>query len=228
MMNQVAQKTKLPLAVAAYNQIYEKIIKLDYQPGNSLEEKRLMDELKLGRTPIREALLRLAGEKMVVAQHGKGFIVRPITFQNIKSTFEMLKLLETGVADLMVRYDLTTFIEGMQAAAEAVRTAIENQDVLSMVEANHRFHQLYAKCSFNEYLIDAVEEVRSEAKRLSYLSYSGELGNGVPLTEHHQSVIRDHLGIIQMVKEKEVGKLKEVVLEHINAFQKRIVFFVSA
>jgi DNA-binding GntR family transcriptional regulator len=228
MMNRVAQKTKLPLAVVAYNQIYEKIIRLDYQPGHSLEEKRLMDELNLGRTPIREALLRLAGEKMVVSQHGKGFIVRPITFQNIKATFEMLKLLETGVVDLMVRYDLTPFIIGMEEAAEAVRAAIENKDVLSMVEANHRFHQNYAKCSFNGYLIDAVEEVRSEAKRLSYLSYSGELGNGVPLIDHHQSVIRDHRGIIQLVKEKEVGKLKEVVLEHINAFQKRIVFFMSA
>jgi DNA-binding GntR family transcriptional regulator len=226
-MKQVSKKTKLPLVVAAYQQIYEKIIKLDYQPGQGLEEKRLMEELNLGRTPIREALMRLAGEKMVVSQHGKGFIVRPITFQKIKSTFEMLKLLEAGVAELMVRYDLTPFIEGMEEAAEAVRAAIENKDVLSMVEANHRFHQEYAKCSFNEYLIDAVEEVRSEAKRMSYLSYSGELENGVPLIDHHQSVIRDHRGIIQLVKGKEVAKLKKVVLSHINAFHKRIVFFMS-
>ncbi|MGD8368177.1 MAG: GntR family transcriptional regulator [Desulfobacterales bacterium] len=227
-MDPMAQKTKLPLAVAAYQRIYEKIIKLDYQPGQGLEEKRLMEELHLGRTPIREALLRLAGEKMVLSQPGKGFIVRPITFQNIKSTFEMLKLLETGVAELMVRYDLRPFIEGMEEAHEAVREAIEKKDVLGMVEANHRFHKHYAGCSHNEYLIDAVEEVRSEAKRMSYLSYSGDLGVGGTLTDHHQSVDRDHRGIIQLVKEKKVEKLKEIVLTHIHAFQKRIVFFMSA
>jgi DNA-binding GntR family transcriptional regulator len=227
-MKQVAKKAKQPLAVAAYHQIYEKIIKLDYQPGQGLEEKRLMEELNLGRTPIREALLRLAGEKMVLSQHGKGFIVRPITFQKIKSTFEMLKLLETGVAELMARYDLTPFIEGMEEAHGAVREAIENRDVLGMVEANHRFHQHYARCSHNEYLIDSVEEVRSEAKRMSYLSYSDDLGTGISLPDHYRSVIRDHRGIIQLVKEKEVEKLKEVVLAHIHAFQKRIVFFMSA
>jgi DNA-binding GntR family transcriptional regulator len=63
---------------------------------------------------------------------------------------------------------------------------------------------------------------------MSYLFYSGELGNGVPIIDHHQSVIRDHRGIIQLVKEKEVEKLKKVLRSHIDAFQKRIVFFMSA
>ena len=226
-MNRVGKNSKQPLAVTAYHQIYEKIIKLDYQPGQGLEEKRLMEELKLGRTPIREALLRLAGEKMVESQHGKGFIVRPITLQKIKSAFEMMKLLETGVADLLIRYDLTPFLEEMEEAHEAVRSAIENKDALAMVEANHRFHQNYARCSHNEYLIDAVEEVRSEAKRMSYLSYSNELESGIPLNDHYASVIRDHRGIIDLLKEKNVDQLKQVVLSHIRAFQKRIIYFMS-
>ncbi|MCF8080355.1 MAG: GntR family transcriptional regulator [Desulfobacterales bacterium] len=227
-MKQVGNKSKQPLAVKAYQQITERIIKLEYAPGQGLEEKPLMEELGLGRTPIREALLRLAGEKMVESHPGKGFLVPPITLQKIKSTFEMIKLLEAGVAELMVRYDLTPFLEGMEEAHEAVREAIENKDVLGMVEANHRFHQNYAKCSCNEYLINSIEEVRSEAKRLSYLSYSNELGAGISLNDHYQSVIRDHRQIIDLLKNKDTEKLKNIVLSHAQAFQKRIVLFMGA
>ena len=101
-MNNVSKaSSKLPLGITAYNKIYEKIITLKYEPGQNLEEKRLIEELGLGRTPIREALLRLVGEKMVESLPGKGFIVRPITLQNIKATFEMMKILETSERSLL-------------------------------------------------------------------------------------------------------------------------------
>ena len=82
---------KKSLGITAYQKLYQKILTLEFEPGQSLEEKLLMEQLNLGRTPIREALLRLAGEKMVESLPGKGFIVRPITLQNVKSTFEMMK-----------------------------------------------------------------------------------------------------------------------------------------
>lgn len=227
MPQQATPKTKQPLAARAYNQIYEKIVTLVFSPGQGLQEKRLMQELGLGRTPVREALLRLAGEKMVESHPRKGFIVRPITLQNVKSTFEMMRLLEVGVADLMVRRDVAPFLDGMQAAHEAVRKAVEGKDVLGLVEANHRFHQNYARCSHNEYLVHCLDEVRSEAKRLSYLSYANELEAGISLDDHYRSVIREHDEIIKRLKDKEVEKLKEVVLTHIRAFQNRIVLFMS-
>ncbi|MCG6895166.1 MAG: GntR family transcriptional regulator [Desulfobacteraceae bacterium] len=227
-MNRSASKTKQPLAARAYNRIYENIVTLAYQPGQELQEKRLMAELGLGRTPVREALLRLAGEKMVESHPRKGFIVRPITLQNVKATFEMMRLLEIGAADLMARRDVTPFLEGMHAAHEDVRKAVEDRDVLGLVEANHRFHQHYARCSHNEYLVHCLEEVRSEAKRLSYLSYANELETGISLDDHYRLVIREHEEIIERLRKKETDKLKEVVLAHIRAFQNRIVFFMSA
>lgn len=226
-MGQPASKIKPPLAARAYDRIYQKIVTLAYEPGQGLQEKRLMEELGLGRTPVREALLRLAGEKMVESHPRRGFIVRPITLQNVRATFEMMRLLEVGVADLAVNRDATPFLDEMAAAHEAVSDAVRRRDVLDLVEANHRFHRHYALCSHNEHLVHCLEEVRSEAKRLSYLSYANEMAIGTTLDDHYRSVIREHGEIIERLRNKEVDALKAVIRRHIRAFQQRIAFFMS-
>lgn len=220
--------SRQPLGIAAYEKIYKKIVTLDFEPGQRLEEKQLIDHLGMGRTPIREALLRLVGENMVESQSGRGYIVRPITLQNIKAAFEMMKILETGVAGLAVRQNITPFIEKMEAAGEAVKAAVRDGNPLRLVEANHDFHQAYAGCSHNEYLVRGITQIRSEAKRLSYLSYANEVDPGISLTDHYKAVIQEHDKIISCLREKKEDLLKETVLEHIKAFQRRIILFMSS
>ncbi len=220
--------TRQPLGITAYEKIYQKIVTLGFEPGQHLEEKQLIEHLGMGRTPIREALLRLVGENMVESQPGRGYIVRPITLQNIKAAFEMMKILETGVASLAVRQNVTPFLIKMEEAGAAVKMAIKDNNPLRLVAANHDFHQYYAQCSRNEYLERGINQIRSEAKRLSYLSYVNEVDPGISLSAHYDSVIREHDKIISCLKDKNTELLKETVLLHIKAFQKRIILFMSS
>jgi DNA-binding GntR family transcriptional regulator len=227
-MNATNAKPRQPLGVTAYEKIYQKIVTLGFEPGQHLEEKQLVEHLGMGRTPIREALLRLVGENMVESRPGRGYIVRPITLQNIKAAFEMMKILETGVASLAVRQKIAPFLIKMEAAGTAVKSAIKDDNPLRLVAANHDFHQYFAQCSRNEYLERGINRIRSEAKRLSYLSYVNEVDPGISLSDHYESVIREHDMIITCLKEKNEKLLKETVLEHIRAFQKRIILFMSS
>ena len=222
------KNNKQPLAVVAYNKIFQKIISLEYQPGQSLEENQLVEHLGIGRTPVREALLRLAGEKMVESQPQKGVIVRPITLQNTKATFEAMKIMELGVASLAVRQDPTRFLTQMTAANEEVKSAVKTMDVLSLVKTNHVFHMHFAQCSYNEYLIRAVTEVRSEAKRLSYLSYANEIDPDRSLQIHYQSVITEHEKIITYLRKRDEARLKETLSEHIWTFKQRIILYMTS
>ncbi len=221
-------ETRQPLGVTAYKKIYQKIMTLDFEPGQRLEERQLIEHLGMGRTPIREALLRLVGENMVESQSGRGYIVRPITLQNIKATFEMMKILETGVASLAVRQNATPFLIKMEKAGDAVTSAIKEGNPLALVAANHDFHHNYAQCSHNEYLVRGIDQIRSEAKRLSYLSYANEVDPGLSLGDHYDAVIREHDKIITCLRDKNEALLKETVLEHIKAFQRRIILFMSS
>ncbi len=223
------QKTpKQPLAVKAYETIIKKIICLEYQPSQHLEENQLVEDLGIGRTPIREALVRLQGEKMVESHPNKGVIVRPITLQNTKAMFESMNIFEFGVVDIAVRKDCTPFIMKMEESNEAVKKSILSNKVFDLVEANHEFHMNFARCSQNEFLIRGVEDVRKEAKRLSYLSYNNIIDPERPLETHYNSVLTEHEQLTDALRKKDADHLKQLLKEHIETFRDRIILFMTS
>lgn len=227
-INNRKTNNKKPLGIMAYEKIYQQIVTLENKPGQVLEVNQVMDHVGLGRTPVREALLRLLGEKIVESQPGKGFMVPSITLQNTKATFEMMKILETGAAKLTVRQDATPFLPKLEKTNEDVKAAIDTMDVLSIVKANHEFHLYFAQCSYNEYLVRGINEIRSEAKRLSYLSYANEIDPSGSLKAHYDSVIQGHEEIITYLKERNESELKRTILEHIETFQRRIILYMNS
>jgi DNA-binding GntR family transcriptional regulator len=223
-----ANGLRQPLAVTAYEEICRKIIILECKPGQILDEKQLMADLGLGRTPVREALLRLAGEGWVESRPNRGAVVPSITLQGTKAIFEAMKILEVGVAGLIVCQNTSALLQEMTAANAGVRSATEARDILGLVEANHAFHLCFAHASQNKYLIRSVNEVMNQAKRLAYLSYANEIVMERSLELHYVSVIREHEKIIESLKKRDEKKLKETIIQHINTFQQRIIHYMSA
>lgn len=222
------RNSKEPKAVAAYNAIVKKIICLEYKPSQHLEENQLSTELGLGRTPIREALVRLQGEKMVESHPNKGVIVRPITLQNTKAMFESMLIFEYGVVDISLKKECSPYIEKMELSNDRVKRAIRSSRIFDLVEANHDFHMNFAESSQNEFLIRGVEDVRKEAKRLSYLSYDNTINPDTPIEEHYKSVVTEHDRIIDALKRKNTDELKQLLREHIDTFRNRIILFMTS
>lgn len=216
------------LADIAYRHLYRHIISLHYPPGKSLEEKRLMDELKLGRTPIREALLRLAAERLVTAIPGKGFVVRQLTLQATRAVFTALKILELGIAEIAVQKHTDHHLKAMKQANQQVKEAVSKQNILALAEANHEFHMVYATCADNEYLTRALHEVRAEGNRLAYLSYRNQIDPLTTLGHHYDSVIRQHNDIIEALENRNIDRLQQVINEHIQIFRTRIIDYMTA
>jgi DNA-binding GntR family transcriptional regulator len=219
---------KQPLAVTAYEQICRKIIILEYKPGQVLDEKELMADLGLGRTPIREALLRLAGEGWVESQPNRGAIVPSITLQGTKAIFEAMKILEVGVADLVICQNTSTLLQQMTTANAEVQSATEARNILRLVETNHAFHLCFAHYSQNKYLIRSINEVMNKAKRLAYLSYANEIALERSLQQHYASVVQEHENIIECLRKRDEIELKETIIQHINTFQQRIIHYMSS
>jgi len=226
--SQEPKVSKQSKAITAYETIVKKIICLEYQPSQHLEENQLVEDLGIGRTPIREALLRLHGERMVESHPKKGVIVRPITLQNTKAMFESMKIIEFGVVDVAINKDCSIFIDKMNDANKRVIKAVKTNDAFELVEANHDFHMNFAKCSQNEFLIRADYDVRSEAKRLSYLSYDNIIDPDKPLETHYESVMHEHELMIDYLLKKDAEKLKNLIEEHILTFRQRIIIFMTS
>ena len=116
----------------------------------------------------------------------------------------------------------------MEKSNEAVKKAILSNKVFDLVEANHEFHMNFAKCSQNEFLIRGVEDVRKEAKRLSYLSYDNIIDPERPLEIHYKSVVEEHEHLIDALRKKDADHLKELLKEHIDTFRDRIILFMTS
>ncbi len=222
-------KRKSPLVEVAYQEIYRRIVSLTYKPGQALEEKMLMAHLEIGRTPVREALFRLSTEFLVESQPQKGFVVRPITLQSVKAMFEALKILELGAAALAVRQDISEFLPELEGANAAIEGAVEANDHYGLVESNHKFHMAFARCSRNAYIVRGMHEVRCEANRLAYLSFSHEIeGAGASLRSHYASVVSQHREFIERLTDRDKEGLETLICKHIRAFQMRVVEYLTA
>ncbi len=215
------------LGSAAYQAVYANIISLKYAPGQHLEEAVLVEELGIGRTPVREALQRLAADLLLESQPGKGFVVRQLTLQNTKAAFTALSILELGVASLAVRQRTALLLDEMRDANSMVADAVDAMDIYRLVEANSAFHDAYARCSDNIYLVQGLQKVRCETNRLAYLSFGNEIDPGRNLQEHYTSVIEQHNLIIEAVRSREEEPLKEVIRDHIDIFKKRIIHYLA-
>ncbi len=227
-MSRTTLKSKTPLALQAYEKIHEKIITMELEPGAHIDEKRLLEELGIGRTPIREALLRLASEFLIESRPNKGFVVKPVTFQNVKAMFEALRIVEVGAAFLAVQQDITKYLLEMRKSQKAVKKAIKENDLLGLVKANHNFHMYFAECSSNEYLIRALTEIRNEVNRLAYLSFGGAVDLNGDLHEHYDTVIKEHELIMKSLERRDLETLEATLIKHIQTFQRRVVSYLTS
>jgi len=138
------QNEKKPLATRAYEILHEKIITMELRPGHNIDEKETIESIGIGRTPVREALLRLAFEDLLQFIPNKGFIVKPLTLQDVKAMFEALRVIERGAATIAISRDSTLVLPQMEKYHEMVKEAIKKRDLLKLVMANHNFHIYFA------------------------------------------------------------------------------------
>jgi len=223
-----SMQPKIPLARQAYRANREKIVTMAYEPGLRLDEKQLVMELGIGRTPVREALLRLASEFLVESEPNRGFVVRPLTVQGVKAMFEALKILEVGAASLALRQGTEPCLSLMREAQDAFEAAVSEGDPLTLVWSNHEFHMHFARCSANDYLIRALADVRNEVNRLAYLSFGSRSGLAGDLLDHYRSVCREHMQIMACLERKDGAGLEETIVSHIRTFQRRVITYMTS
>jgi len=212
----------------AFDEIYRRIITMAYGQGQVLHEKQLIDELGIGRTPIREALPRLAACGILDSQPNGAWTVRPITLQHIKAIFEALEIMEMGVIGPAMRQDPAPCLDQMAASQREVEAAIETGAILALVEANHRFHMSFYEAARNEYLVHGLSRIGFETKRLAYISYGHNPGCDDALAAHYAAVIREHRAMMDQLADKDEEGLRRTCREHIAAFRQRIIRYLSA
>ncbi len=196
----------------AYRILKEKIVTLEFSPASLLNEAQLMTELNLGRTPIREALQRLAFENLVIILPRRGTIVADLNLSDIQKIFEVRVELETKVARLAAKRARPDQIADMEALFSRADEIIRLGDHHQLIRLDYEAHRLLAQAAQNEFLEEILEQLYTHVLRLWYVSLH-KVGR---LPE----AIEEHRHIIAAVKTGDEDKAAEIMRDHIAGFQR--------
>lgn len=155
----------------AYTALEEMIVRLELPPGSAVSEATLSERLGIGRTPIREALQRLARERLVKILPRRGVIVSEI---NVKAQLRLLEVrreLERLVARSAARRATPGERERFRAAAKSLKSAARTNDDVAFLRIDREFNELCLEAARNEFAATAMQLMASLSRRFWYLHY---------------------------------------------------------
>jgi DNA-binding GntR family transcriptional regulator len=159
------------LSDQAYSSLEEMIVTLKLPPGASVSEARLCEVLGIGRTPIREALQRLARERLVAILPRRGIIVSEI---NVKSQLRLLEV-RREVERLIVRSAARRAVPAERARfteiARIFEQSAKTNDETTFIRVDREFNELCSKSARNEFGAGAMTLMHSLSRRFWFIHY---------------------------------------------------------
>lgn len=199
----------------AYEILKNQLITLVIEPGETISEAVLQERLGIGRTPIREALLRLAQEGLVTILPRRGMIASEISVVEIHEVFELRLYLE-GLAARLAAARLTP--EDEPLLDEVLQAAQQPPDSPTYhLAVDTQFHNTIVQIARNRHLYETLERLRSISLRLQYLTKTRMV--------QARDELSDYDRIIAAIRARDAERSEALMREHIAAAKQRALAF---
>ncbi len=162
------------LSIQAYDLIEEMIVTLKLKPGSIISESELMNETGIGRTPVREALLRLASEHLVEMRPRKGIIVTEINITDQLALLETRRALERIVISKSARRATPEQRKRLSEFAAQIVSAAVDGNLNSFIHIDHEFDHILAEACRNPFAAEACSPLRAHCRRFWYRYHHDE------------------------------------------------------
>jgi DNA-binding GntR family transcriptional regulator len=211
-VHQPEAATASSLSDRAYYRIRELIVTLDLLPGSVVNERELMERLETGRTPVREALRRLAQERLVEVFPRRGILVAPVDVGDLGGLSEVRGELESFAARLAA--------ERASAADRAellqLRDALEQpeHDERTLMELDQRIHRHIHACAHNPFLEATLEEYYFLTLRIWFLA--------LDRVARLEDAIGEHRELLDAILDGDAARAAEAMRRHVAGFERAI------
>ncbi len=193
-----------------YDLLRDEIIDLTLAPGSPIDEIQLAERFEMSRTPIREALVRLAGEGLVTTLPNRSTVVSNINFLTLHTFFDALTLMYRVTTRLAAQYHTKQDLQVIRAHQVAFGQAAKDHDALAMIATNRDFHAAIAVAGQNTYYEGLFIRLLDEGRRILriyYQSYQDHLP---------AKFVTEHEDIIAAIAARDIEKADALALEHAN------------
>lgn len=201
------------LADRAYAAIRDRLIMLDIQPGEPLNDELLAKDLSTGRTPVREALKRLEGDRLVVAYPRRGTFATAVDITDLAHISEIRAALEPVAASRAARNPSAAMrAELREVAAEVAATDLTDRH--DLLRRDVRVHRSIYRAAGNPHLEDILVRQDNLATRIW-----GMFLDRLPGLAGH---IGEHVPLLDAIIAGEAERAGQLALEHVIGFEKAI------
>jgi len=202
------------LSQKAYTLIRQKIVTLELAPGSIIDETRLEQELMLGRTPIREALLRLSLEKLISIIPRRGIFVSDISIPHLLQLFELRLALEPLAARLAASRANEAHFQRLGVILNYSESSNDLTPSEIFIRVDQACHQIVYEAADNKYLEDTLNILYTLSLRLWYYSRVN--------IKDLQVALEIHRSIISALKNRDADLVSDLLGQHIRSFQEEI------
>jgi DNA-binding GntR family transcriptional regulator len=203
----------MSLTEKAYLALEEMIVTLKLPPGATLSETGLSMMLGIGRTPIREALHRLAREKLIVVLPQRGILVTEINVGAQLKLLEVRRELERLAAKSAARRATEAELQKFREIAQGLDSAAAVDDAMKFMRLDREFNQLLEIAARNEFLTSVMGVIGPLSRRFWYLHYQ-RVADVSLVAQLHADMAR----AIASRDEAVAQKASDALLDYVEAF----------
>lgn len=195
-----------------YATIRQRIMRCEFAPGAKLDAAEIAREYEVSKTPVRDAMQRLAADGLVIILPRSGYRVAPITFQAVHEILDMRAAIGPHAARQAARYATP---EDVAELRRIVREYAEPLDIGAMQQVARRFHVAIARCSRNARMVALSESLFDELERLLRFAIDFTVKAG----EHSD----EHTALVDAIEKGNGERAAAIEAEHIRRSREFVI-----
>lgn len=210
-----------PVGERAYNLMRRMILRNELHAGVTIDEIGLASSLGFSRTPVREALIRLAAEGLVIRE-GRNLRVATIDVTDLRAFFEALEFLSRAVNRLAALNWDDASIQRIVKAHDAFDAA-QNAGSDALSEANQEFHSAIGHAAQNEFIWTGYERTLNASVRLAGVCFARIEPDVMTEDPHNEITARQHSAIVAAITARDAQQADVLAIEHTELFRSRVM-----
>ena len=202
------------LADRAYAELRDRIVALRIQPGSPIDEDLLGEELGMGRTPVREAIKRLALENLVTVFPRRGTFASEINITDLAHISDVRAQLEGHAAYRAAERITEAQREELSGLLDELGRSRGSDDVEALMALDTRVHRFIYRCAGNPYMEETLGRYFNLSLRIWYLV--------IDRLPHLFARVHEHEDVLKALAAGHADRAREILADHVSTIEREI------
>lgn len=200
--------------------IRQRILKGEYKIGEKIKENQIAAELKVSRTPIREAFKQLEDEGLIDYIPNRGCFAKGFTHRDIEDIYAVRKALELLAVEWAVERITDEEIERLQEQSDLMEFYTDRNDSKKVLEINAQFHDVIYHAAGSRFMAQVLRSYKSYIDQTRKAIYDEQ-------EEYLQEILVEHKTILDAIRNRDMDGAKAAMGSHLDGSRRRAKFIYN-